>query len=88
MTESFEWENIEDYERVTGVVAIDKALVYGDPVHFLKQHLARRKREEGRDAVVADLTALVDSTPPGSPAHEGGGAWLERYSAGAAAEDL
>jgi hypothetical protein len=63
-------------------------MAYEDPVGFLKQHLARRERTEGRDAVVADLTALIEATPPGSPAHDGSAEWLERYQAGAPAYDL
>jgi hypothetical protein len=84
----FEWEDIDDYEPLTGVVPIDKALAYDDPVGLLKQHLTRRERHEGRDAVIADLTALVDATPSGSPAHDGGAEWLKRYKAGASAEEL
>jgi hypothetical protein len=85
---SFEWEDLEDYEATTGIEAIDKALMYGDPVGLLKQHLERRERYDGRAAVLADLTALVESTPAGSPAHDGGAAWLERYRAGASVEEL
>jgi hypothetical protein len=88
MPEEFDWEKIDDYERVTGVVPIDKALVYGDPVGLLREHLMRREREEGREAVLADLTALVDATPPGSPAHDGGAGWLRSYKAGTSAADL
>ncbi len=88
MTETFEWENIEDYESVTGIVPIDKALVYADPVGPLKEHLARRERDEGRERVIADLGAILEATPVDSPAHEGAARWLRRYQAGASAEDL
>jgi hypothetical protein len=88
MTKSFDWEEIHDYERLTGIEPVDKALAYNDPVPLLKRHLARREREEGRDAVVADLKALIEATQPGSPAHDGSAEWLKRYQTGASAEDL
>lgn len=88
MTQRFDWELIDDYRRLTGIEPIDKALAYNDPVGLLKQHLVRREREEGREAVVADLTALIEATPPGSPAHDGSTEWLKHYRAGTSAEEL
>jgi hypothetical protein len=81
--EPFEWEQIEDYAHVTGNAALDKALAYFDPKGPLKQHLQRREVEEGRDAVVADLQAIIDADGDLRSSD-----WLKRYSSGVAIEDL
>jgi hypothetical protein len=88
MEEPFDWEEIDNYERLTGIEPVDKALAYNMPLDFLRQHFARRERQDGRDAVVVDLTALVDAMPPGSPDHHEYAEWLRRYQAGASAEEL
>lgn len=88
MDESFDWERIDDYDDITGVAPLDKALAYADPTGLLKQHLARREREHGASGVVADLEAVIAATPPDSPAHDGCSAWLARYRDGVNIEDL
>lgn len=87
MPTTFDWEEIDDYPRVTGTEPVDKAFAYRATDVLLKQHLVRRENEEGRDAVVKDLEAVIAAVP-GSLAHDGCSAWLERYHAGARAEDL
>jgi hypothetical protein len=88
VSEAFEWEVIDNYPRLTGIDPVDKAMAYEAFEVPLKQHLARREREQGRDAAAADLTALIASTPPGSPAHNGSAVWLRRLQAGASVADL
>jgi hypothetical protein len=88
MSEPLGWEDIDDYAHLTGIEPLDKALAYEDPVPALREHLRRREREEGRAGVVADLEAIVASTPAGSPAHDGSAAWLRRYESGASADEL
>ncbi len=84
---TFDWEEIDDYPRLTGTEPVDKALPYRATEVLLKQHLIRPEHEEGRDAVVKDLEAVIVATPR-SLAHDGCSEWLERAQAGARAEDL
>lgn len=87
-SQRFEWERIEDYQHITGIEPLDKALAHADAEGLLQQHLARREAQDGREAVIADLQAIVDNAPPGSPAHDGCASWLARCRAGGSVADL